>query len=409
VVADSSFAAIDLLAAVGKKVCMITRLRLDATLYDPRRKGAPQPTLQAAADDPATVWQTVHIARWYSQGGWNVEVASGTALCARSGRSTVPLRWVIVRDPAGKFRQQAFSCADDTIAPAQVLPWFVRRWQVEVTFEEARAHLGIETQRQWPDPGIARTTPLLLGLYSMVTLMAKQMLVQGSMPVHTPRWYRKPLPTFSATIALVRRSLWSENSFTTSGKRPDMIEIPRELFERLTDTLSYAARMDKVELRGQDRPQDGFQLGDAKRFLETVTMHDCVLRIAGGVEEHQVGQQSLRLARHFGAAQCTGHDHIGEQQVDGNPAIDDRHGAQSIVRFQDGVAEATQDIDHRGLQVQVVFDDQDGFIAAQDRAAQDDRQRVDRLMRARQVNLERGPMSDLAVDLEVPPLCLTKP
>ena len=253
VVADSSFAAIELLAAVGKKVCMITRLRLDAALYDPvpvrgaptkgrpRRKGARQPTPQAVADDPATVWQTVSIERWYSQGARDVEVASGTALWVHSGMPTVPLRWVIVRDPLGKFRQQAFLCTDDTIAPDQIPSWFVRRWQVEVTFEEARAHLGMETQRQWSDRAIACTTPLLLGLYSMVTLMAKQMLAQGAVPVRTAHWYRKQLPTFSDTIAIVRRNLWSEQSFTMSGKRPDMIEIPRELFERLTDTLSYAA------------------------------------------------------------------------------------------------------------------------------------------------------------------------
>lgn len=253
VVADSSFSAIELLAAVGKRVCMISRLRLDAALYDPtpvrapgtngrpRRKGARQPTPQAVADDPATVWQTVSIERWYGQDAREVQVTSGTALWVHSGMPVVPLRWVVVRDPQGKFRQQGFLCTDETIAPAQMLSWFVRRWQMEVTFEEARAHLGMETQRQWSDRAIARTTPLLLGMYSLVALMGRKMVENGSMPVRTARWYHKKQPTFSDTIALVRRSLWSKNGFALSGKRPDIVEIPRELFERLTDTLSYAA------------------------------------------------------------------------------------------------------------------------------------------------------------------------
>ncbi len=253
VVADSSFAALELLAAVGKKVCMITRLRLDAALHDPPaprrpgargrppRKGVRLPTLQAVLDNPATVWQSVTIERWYSQGARKVDIASGTALWVSSGLPAVPLRWVLVRDPEQTFQPQAFLSTDETIAPAQILCWFVRRWQVEVTFEEARAHLGMETQRQWSDRAIARTTPLVLGLYSIVTLMARQSLDRQEMPVRSASWYRKEQATFSDTIALVRRCLWSDMNLSMSGNSPDMVEIPRELFDRLTDILSYAA------------------------------------------------------------------------------------------------------------------------------------------------------------------------
>jgi hypothetical protein len=203
VVADSSFAAIELLAAVGKSVCMITRLRLDAALYDPapprapgtngrpRRKGTRQPPPQAMADNPATVWQSVRIERWYSQGPKEVDIASGSALWVHSGTPTVPLRWVVVRNPAGTFAPQAFLCTDEAIAPAQILSWFVRRWQMEVTFEEARAHLSMETQRQWPDRAIARTTPLLLGLYSVVTLLASPVTARRKMPVRRACCYHK--------------------------------------------------------------------------------------------------------------------------------------------------------------------------------------------------------------------------
>ncbi len=253
VVADSSFAAIELLAAVGKQVCMITRMRLDAALYDPPsprrlgalgrtpRKGARLPSLQAVLENPATVWQSVTITRWYSQGAREVNITSGTAFWVHSGMPAVPLRWVVVRDPVQKFKPQAFLCTDETIAPAQMLSWFVLRWQVEVTFEEARAHLGMETQRQWSDRAIARTTPCVLGLYSIVALMARQSLDCQELPVRSASWYRKDLATFSDTLALVRRCLWSTNNLSMSHKSPDMVEIPRALFDRLTDTLSYAA------------------------------------------------------------------------------------------------------------------------------------------------------------------------
>jgi hypothetical protein len=84
----------------------------------------------------------------------------------------LPIRWVLVRDPHGEFDSQAWLCTDVTVDPIQILEWFVLRWRLEVTWQEARAHLGLETQRQWNATAIARTTPALLGLFSMVTLLA---------------------------------------------------------------------------------------------------------------------------------------------------------------------------------------------------------------------------------------------
>lgn len=147
VVADSSFAAIELLAAVSGNMCVITRLRLDAALYDPvpprltgakgrpRRKGMRQPTLQARLEDAETVWHTVILEHWYSQGKRAVDVATGTAGWHHKGMPSVPLRWVLVRDPKGQFKPQAFLCTDQGMMPAQILTWFVQRWQAEVTFE----------------------------------------------------------------------------------------------------------------------------------------------------------------------------------------------------------------------------------------------------------------------------------
>jgi hypothetical protein len=252
VVADNTFSVIELLAAVRQKVCVVTRLRLDAALYKPAPlrepgtigrpplKGPRLPNLQEVLNNPATRWSSITLAYWYGHVGRQLEIVTGTALWYHGGAPAVPLRWVLVRDPKGKLKPQAFLCTDQKAAPAQILDWFVKRWQIEVTFEEARAHLGMQTQRQWSVPAIARTTPAILALYSLVTLMAKDMLVHQGLPVRQAAWYRKDCATFSDTIALVRRWLWYEESLSISEKPPDMMKIPTALFERLADTLSYA-------------------------------------------------------------------------------------------------------------------------------------------------------------------------
>ena len=125
--------------------------------------------------------------------------------------------------------------------PEQMLTWFVRRWTIEVTFEEARAHLGMETQRQWNDRAIARTTPALLSLYSIITLNAHLLIEQGMPCVRSTAWYRKTRSTFADAIALVRRQLWDHLHFSMSPQATDMLKIPRELFERFIDAVCYAA------------------------------------------------------------------------------------------------------------------------------------------------------------------------
>jgi hypothetical protein len=127
------------------------------------------------------------------------------------------------------------------VEPARILSWFVLRWQMEVTFQEARRHLGVETQRQWSELAIRRTTPALLGLFSLVTLFAHGRMAQGSRVPRQTSWYRKPHPTFSDALALVRRELWAEGTFCGSAREADMVKVPRVFVERLTETLCYAA------------------------------------------------------------------------------------------------------------------------------------------------------------------------
>jgi hypothetical protein len=148
---------------------------------------------------------------------------------------------VLIRDPLGKFTPQALLSTDETFTPLQMVTWFVQRWQVEVTFQEVRTHLGVETQRQWADLAIARTTPTLLGLFTVVTLLAHCLSAQGEIPTRSAAWYVKETPTFADALALVRSRLWQHAHFSLSQKNYDLIQIPRPLFDCLTDTLCYAA------------------------------------------------------------------------------------------------------------------------------------------------------------------------
>ena len=149
----------------------------------PRRKGKRLPNLTNVLASSETDWQTVTVNPWYGEGKREVEVTSGTAVWYHTGMPVVPIRWVLVRDPKGKEEPQALLCTHQDYSPEQILAWFVRRWQVEVTFEEVRAHLGMETQRQWSDLAIARTTPTLLGLFSLVTLLAHHLQSQSPLRV----------------------------------------------------------------------------------------------------------------------------------------------------------------------------------------------------------------------------------
>ena len=171
-----------------------------------------------------------------------VELTSQAAVWYRSGKPPVLIRWVLIRDPQGAFATQALLCTDPSADPTQILEWFVLRWQLEVTFQEVRTHLGVETQRQWSDLAIARTTPVLLGLFSWTTLAAHALQKQHPMTQRKAAWYDKPSPTFVDAIALVRRQLWLESEgFSTSATNPDIQELPVALYDRLVDSLAYAA------------------------------------------------------------------------------------------------------------------------------------------------------------------------
>ena len=153
----------------------------------------------------------------------------------------MPIRWVLVRDPEGQFDPQALLCTDPAREPLQIIDRFVQRWPVEVTFREVRDHLGVETQRQWSDQAIARTTPCLLGLFSLVALLAIRLSPRARLVVSAAAWYRKQQPTFADTLAAVRREIWRAQGFSTSRSSEDGRKLPGRLQQAITYALCQAA------------------------------------------------------------------------------------------------------------------------------------------------------------------------
>ena len=253
-VGDSGFSALLFLDAMRRGgIAAITRLRLDAALYEPaaprrpgtvgrpRTKGARLPTLSEVLADASTSWRPVVVPGWYGAGERTVEIASATAVWRHGGLPVVPIRWVLVRDPEHRFAPQALLCTDPAQEPAQIVAWFVRRWRVEVTFQEVRHHLGVETQRQWSDKAIARTTPCLLALFSIVTLLAARLPARERQRIAATAWYPKPQPTFSDALAAVRRAVWREQALATSPRRSDRTKRRHVLPLSLADALCRAA------------------------------------------------------------------------------------------------------------------------------------------------------------------------
>jgi len=197
-VADGGYASLKLLdrcRELAKPITFITRLRLDAALYEPapprkpgqigrpRLKGERLPNLSAVAEDRATMWTPITVEDWYGRQKRTVEVVSGTAVWHSTGLPAVPLRWVLIRDPQEEFQIQALLCTDLDAEPERIISWFIRRWQMETTFQEVRQRLGFETQRHWSELAIRRTAPALLGLFSLVTLFAHRQTAQSTATV----------------------------------------------------------------------------------------------------------------------------------------------------------------------------------------------------------------------------------
>jgi len=193
------------------------------------------------AGSTETAWQKLE-APWYGGETKVFEMVSDTALWHRDGEPPVPIRWVLLRDPTGKLKPTVLGCTDREATPLQIVAWYVGRWNIEVTFEESRRHLGVESQRQWTRRAIERTTPCLFGLFSLVALMAHA-LHGASLPTRQSAWYAKSEATFADALAAVRRHLWASHVVNTP-LAPDASDVANSsdpLFASLIEAACYAA------------------------------------------------------------------------------------------------------------------------------------------------------------------------
>jgi hypothetical protein len=260
VVGDSGFAVLRLAHICGAaRVRLISRLVLNAQLYDPPpvrpastpgvkpKKGPRQPKLVDRLDATAvaaghTAWQRQVVA-WYGHQRRPLDVATGTALWHTDGCDPLPIRWVLVRDPQGRLTPYALFCTDQEVDALAILAAYLQRWNVEVTFEEARAHLGLETQRQWTTRAVGRATPCLLGLFSVVVLIAHA-AHPDRLPTRQAAWYPKREATFSDALATARRELWATYADPNSPSPPGaplLANPPAQLLSFLVDAACYAA------------------------------------------------------------------------------------------------------------------------------------------------------------------------
>lgn len=252
-IGDGAYSVLELLAATRNFVTWITRFRIDAALYDfppsekragpgrPPSKGKKQIALWQRLHYPLTKWQKATFSHWYDEQNKSMEIASGIALWYRSGKPLVPIRWVLIRDPEGKLDPIPLQCTDLSMSPVQIVQHYLKRWQVEVTFEEVRAHLGVETQRQWSDLSILRTTPSLMALFSVITLWADTLNNWHKLTVFQTAWYYKPYPTFSDAVASVRYRIWQFQFSKRSLKNNDRAEINHDFINHLAFMAARAA------------------------------------------------------------------------------------------------------------------------------------------------------------------------
>jgi hypothetical protein len=250
-IGDGAYGSIQLgLACKRHNTSLISLLRMDARLFSPpsprnaktrgrsRVVGERLPTPAALAKDLTQNWELCEVA-WYGGARRQMYLLSGVALWYSTGFAPLQIRWVLVRDPKAKLKTMAYFSTEVSMSSQSIVADFVKRWNIEVTFEESRAHLGVETQRQFNDLAIERTTPILFGMYSLVCLFANALHPSGEIPLMETAWYSKTSATFSDLLAAVRKGFWGEFNFQTMPSQPEICLVPKSVLDRLAYAACY--------------------------------------------------------------------------------------------------------------------------------------------------------------------------
>ncbi|HZT82946.1 MAG TPA: transposase [Gemmataceae bacterium] len=203
----------------------------------PRAKGAKLPAPQQVV---ATAGRTRLNVAWYGGGRRDVGVVTGTGHWYKSGKGLVPVRWVYVHDLTGTHRDEYFYSTDVAMTAQQVIESYTARWNVETTFAELRACLGLETTRGRCQQTVLRAEPCLFGLYSVVALWFEQLPAERQAETGV-EWEGKQGVTFSDALTAVRRWLWADGVFTTAGHDTAFAKLPEPFRQALLRALAPAA------------------------------------------------------------------------------------------------------------------------------------------------------------------------
>jgi hypothetical protein len=248
IVGDGGFASIELTQFIARNpwVQLVSRLRKDAQLFDSatiqskrgrkRLKGKRLPSPQALANKKNAPWIKTTVI-WYGGVSKKILYMYNQALLYQPGKGTVKIAWVLVRDPKGKLRDESFYTTDLVMTAQELIRHFVERWTIEVTFEESKRFLAVESTRNRKKESVLRSFPLLMGLFSLISLWyfdrsKKRPKVSTAQP-----WYHKEQPTFADAINAIRKDIWDLNLFSMLPKNNNIKKIPRAFMAFLSDSL----------------------------------------------------------------------------------------------------------------------------------------------------------------------------
>lgn len=254
-VGDGTYATYSLMGkAVKEGVGLIVRMKINSSLYHrpppdvpgkrgrKPKKGKRILEMKRRLTDRRIKWQRVIFKEWYGGKEMEMLVTSGTSIwTSQEKEEFVWVKWVLIKDPSGKLDPVLLACTDLETSVENIVHFFVRRWQVEVTFAEVRRHLGVETQRQWSDLAIERSTPLLMGIFAIVCLLAKPLFDAGKIEIGATAWYNKSGYTFSDVLRAVRQCIWDVSNYTAREEKGLVAKLKAKVhyFEQLV-TLAVA-------------------------------------------------------------------------------------------------------------------------------------------------------------------------
>ncbi len=229
VVGDGSFGTYELFMDANRLgLALIAPLKLNSRLYhfpgpQPEGKRGPKPVIgsrimdmQKRLTDGRIAWKSVVFSNWYGNKDKEMLLTSGIAIWYKSKKVRVTVKWVLIKDPEGKLEPKLLACTNLEASVEDIVRFFVRRWRIEVTFAEVRRHLGVETQRQWSDQAIERSTPCLLGLMSICCLFGNILHQHTPIQPNVTAWYQKKSVSFSDVLTAVRMELWEKTKLPIS-------------------------------------------------------------------------------------------------------------------------------------------------------------------------------------------------